>query len=305
MLENRRGAALGLAFFLGLGAFGIWTEMSSQHKLEAQAPHSSREKAKTEVDPRTSEERIADYTLWLERFTGLLALVSFVQIAFLLRADKMTRIAAGAAEKAANAAIAQSVEMGKMTDLAEKQMLLAGRQADITEKQHGLARHQFFVLHRPRIRIAYIKIGPLQAGLHPTAEIWAINVGDSDAQIVEMGADIFPRRIGVAGLAIIGAAATPYPDVSRVPPGQQATLQVRGGLPLTQQTIDGIHGKPVPGVAIGVVRTTELCAVGTLHYLDNNGTRRFTSFFRIYNPARLRFMRARKNDEYAEWDYEA
>jgi hypothetical protein len=180
------------------------------------------------------------------------------------------------------------------------------RQAKLTRDAIELGNREFAATHRPKIRVAYIKIGPLQATLHPTAEIWAINIGDTDARIIEMGADIFPRRIGFAGLALIGAAPKPYPDVPRVAPGQQANLQVRGGLPLTQQIIDGIHGQQAPGVAnLGVVRTIDLCVVGTIHYLDDNGTRRLTSFFRIYNPDRLRFKRAPEDDEYAEWEYEA
>ena len=106
MLKNRRSAVLGLALFAGLGAFGIWTEISSQHNPASQAPRHSRDNAQTDIDPRTSEERIADYTLWLERFTGLLVIVSAVQIAFLISADKTARTAADAAKTAADAALA-------------------------------------------------------------------------------------------------------------------------------------------------------------------------------------------------------
>ena len=73
---------------------------------------------------------------------------------------------------------------------------------------------------------------------------------------------------------------------------------------MTQQIIDGIHGGQAGEVEIWQ-RTIELCAVGTIHYLDQNGTRRITSFFRIYDANRMRFMRAPEDDEYAEWDYEA
>lgn len=103
MLEGRRGTALGLALFLGLGTFGIWSEISSQHHPTSQAPHRASDSAKPYIDPRSSEERIADYTLWLERFTGLLALVSAVQIFFLIRADRTARISADAAKTAAEA----------------------------------------------------------------------------------------------------------------------------------------------------------------------------------------------------------
>lgn len=106
MLEGRRGAALGLVLFLGLGAFGISTEISSQHRIQDTAAHKTNKRAKTNIDPRTADERIADYTLWLERFTGLLAILSFIQIAFLFSADRTARITADAAKAAADAAMA-------------------------------------------------------------------------------------------------------------------------------------------------------------------------------------------------------
>jgi hypothetical protein len=59
---------------------------------------------KSDIDPRSPDERVADYTLWLERFTGLLALVSFMQGIFLYRADKSARVSADAATKAVNVA---------------------------------------------------------------------------------------------------------------------------------------------------------------------------------------------------------
>jgi hypothetical protein len=105
MLEGRRGAALGLTFFLGLGAYGIWSEISSRDGQTHQAPKHASDETKTNIDPRPPEERIADYTLWLERFTGLLALVSTVQIFFLIRADRTARISADAAKAAADAAL--------------------------------------------------------------------------------------------------------------------------------------------------------------------------------------------------------
>jgi hypothetical protein len=180
--------------------------------------------------------------------------------------------------------------------------LATTNQGRLTRESIELGNREFGATHRPRVRIAYIRLNPLQAGVHATAEIWATNIGDGDAQIIEIGADIFVRRKNMAGTAAMGATPRPYP-VPRVAPGQQANLQVRGGLPIKQQTIDGIQGTVVGTIV--TPRTTELCAVGTIHYLDANGTRRLTSFFRVYNPDRLRFVRAPEDDEYAEWDYEA
>ena len=56
--------------------------------------------------------------------------------------------------------------------------------------------------------------------------------------------------------------------------------------------------------ADGTPRFLELCTLGIVTYTDDNGTRRSTSFFRIFNPARQRFMRASDDDEFSERDFE-
>lgn len=74
--------------------------------IEQQAPAQSRanEHTNANVDQRKPDERIADYTLWLERFTGLLAFVGAAQLWFLIRADRTARISADAANVSAKAA---------------------------------------------------------------------------------------------------------------------------------------------------------------------------------------------------------
>jgi hypothetical protein len=129
-------------------------------------------------------------------------------------------------------------------------------------------------------------------------------MGDGPARVIELGVDIFPRRMNVAGTSYIRAAPVPYPGIPPVEPGQQVNIKIQGQTVLTQPIIDGILGV-ASGAAGAATPTMQLCTVGTVHYLDANSTRRLTSFFRIYNPQRLRFMRAPEDDEYAEWDYEA
>lgn len=67
------------------------------------APHGAGQSAQGNVEPFSPEERLARYTLWLERFTGLLAFVSAIQICFLIRADLTARRSADAAHDAAEA----------------------------------------------------------------------------------------------------------------------------------------------------------------------------------------------------------
>lgn len=66
---------------------------------------------------RTWDDPVAFYTFVLGIFTALLAVISAVQIAFLLRADKTTRISANAAMLAANAA-KRSVELAEKHERA-------------------------------------------------------------------------------------------------------------------------------------------------------------------------------------------
>jgi hypothetical protein len=120
-------------------------------------------------------------------------------------------------------------------------------------------------------------------------------------QITEIGADIFVRRIDMAGAANFSATPVPYPGIPLIAPGQEANINIRGGMPRRTEEIDGIHGHP----NVNEPPWLQLCAVSTIHYLDANHTHRLTSFFRIYNPNRLRFMHAPDDDEYAEWEYEA
>lgn len=89
----------------------------------------------------TPDERIADWTEALALITLLLATISVVQIAFLIRADKTARISAQAANKAADAALSQ-VEMNKETAKAATQSALAAtvqveisREASITTER--------------------------------------------------------------------------------------------------------------------------------------------------------------------------
>ncbi len=95
-------------------------------------------------------------------------------------------------EDLAKAAIGQSAEMAKATDLAEKQFLVAGEQANLAGRQHGLQRLQFLAEHRPIIEIRSVSLdtsgefGFIFRGGEPIKGHLVIrNVGGSDATIRE------------------------------------------------------------------------------------------------------------------------
>jgi hypothetical protein len=83
------------------------------------------------IQPISADDRIADYTALLAWFTGVLALVSFMQGFFLYRSDKTARIAANAARDSADIA----------ADTAKKQLRayvnVAGAQVYNLNKANG------------------------------------------------------------------------------------------------------------------------------------------------------------------------
>lgn len=97
MLKNSAAACV-LVVLFAVALYGIW--LSSKQPPYRQAVTRSDQPASQQIRPETPEERIADYTEVLAWFTGLLALVSATQIAFLIKADKTARTAADAAKDA-------------------------------------------------------------------------------------------------------------------------------------------------------------------------------------------------------------
>ena len=58
--------------------------------------------------PEKTDERIADYTGWLAILTGALAVVSLIQIFFVIRAENLTRRSVNATNALASAATKQA-----------------------------------------------------------------------------------------------------------------------------------------------------------------------------------------------------
>jgi hypothetical protein len=188
MLEGRRGAALGLAFFVGLGAFGIWSEISSQPSQVPQHRATPKE-AKRQSNQRGPGEVLLDFvfhdgittfTLLLALFTGTLVWVAIIEIRYLRRAETRS---------------------GELAGIAQKQMLITERQTDIIEKQH-------VVTHRPRLRIRHVgivdsswrfkRVGlffdhgqPIEGGLV------VVNIGGTKAKIIESYYRVYFSNIGL------------------------------------------------------------------------------------------------------------
>lgn len=96
--------ALWLASALAGAAWGLSSLPLSQPH-DGSAERQAEQKAPA-VSPDGSDDRIADYTLWLAIFSGLLVGVAGIQAIFLYRTNKVAAASAKAAQQAAN--IAQS-----------------------------------------------------------------------------------------------------------------------------------------------------------------------------------------------------
>jgi len=166
------------------------------------------------------------------------------------------------------------------------------RQARLTKEGIELGNKEFVATHRPRIRVQYVVSSALTIGQVPSAEIHALNFGESNAIFQQIGVDIFTRTKNLPNTGQFNS--TPKPWIEIVLPGKDAKMSVHGALPLIKEKIDGILNGNL-----------ELCLLGIINYTDGNQIMRSTSFFRIFDPKRGRFIRASQNDEYAEWDYES
>ena len=167
-------------------------------------------------------------------------------------------------------------------------------QASLQQKSIELAKHAFNASHRPKLRIQYIDMDPLLNWQNPYGSIVVINIGDTDATLLSIGADIFPRDKFKQEKIPFKVTQDPVRKRAVIMPGQQSEYVF-------------ISGTKLPEIAINEIKSgnMELCLIGRIYYLDQNKTKRITNFFRIYNSASDRFLRAAKEDAYADYEYEA
>jgi len=223
-------------------------------------------------DEPTPDERLADYTLWLERFTALLAVVSALQVVLLIRSDRKM------ADTAALTA--------RQVDLAEKQFLMEGKQADLAERQHGLQRIQFFATHRPRLRIRNIR-PKFRDGEPITIHCTVTNIGETNARLEaqEIILSVFPDR------SVQGFQSPIRLLASDLVAGQSEVFLTEKGTSFVYSqawSMDQPHGGPV------LIR-------GSFLYLDDNNIARRMGFSRQYNPTTGRFdMIDSHEDEYED-----
>jgi len=230
-------------------------------------------------------ETVAYYTQVLAWFTGVLALATLVQGAFLYRADI-------AAKRSADAS---RTDTERSMDLAEKRFLLEGRRADTTEKQIGILRTQFFAEHRPKLEIKFVRFlrsdefgVPSEAPVG--AEFIVINTGTSEANVIGSKVALlwlFPEDI-------------PLPtdlEGTEVIPKRRFTVGATDKLTvLSNQTggLEWVQGLP----------SKNLYLLGWVVYADGRGeefgSTRTTYFGRIFNRETRLFTMA---SDLPDWEF--
>jgi hypothetical protein len=165
----------------------------------------------------------------------------------------------------------------------------ATRSANEAVKAFKLANDEFVATHRPRMHLRRAYQVNLQQG-HVNASLEFVNRGETDAHIVDIGVDLFPRYPAPEQPAY---HALPNPHPLILQPGKNALMNMVGVTSLTAANVSAI-----------TLGQAELCLLAIVNYTDSRGLLRSISAFRVYRPEKRRFVHAPADDELAEWDYE-
>jgi hypothetical protein len=168
--------------------------------------------------------------------------------------------------------------------------VIGWRGLSLNNKEIKLARAEFIATHRPKIRVRFIQYQGPNEGVW-SAFLTTSNVGDTDATIVAMGADIGRRNVGdkqwhPPGIAASADGHPPPPDPV-LKCGQRRTDTIISTGQITSVDIDNVYEGRM-----------NICAVGEIRYRDENGALRLTGFYWIFNPKTFNFEKV-EDPEYS------
>jgi hypothetical protein len=194
--------------------------------------------------------------------------------------------------KLSEAEKANSVELRKASDLAQRQLLVAAEQVDVQKKQHELSRLQFYAAHRPRIVIRSLVMRQFEIGKDVIVDMVLANTGTSEAQIVEGNVTIAIPREGIL-------PPTPRYDGDRLfllnmifLGGHKNPIVKTRGIPFQASEWDCVESPPFGG---------RLFLFGFFTYQDGVGNRRDVGFGRVFDRSVRRFrVYDDQNYEYAD-----
>lgn len=247
-------------------------------------------KNKNELDAINilASERVAYYTKVLAIFTGALSVFGLLQIFFLIRADETARVSANAARDAAEAAKAQSIEMNKAANLAERQMALIGLQTDILEKQKEIARHEFLSTHRPRIILREAIIGTVVEGQPINVFFSLANVGELRGKIIRSWIRVEVVNEQTERLFLV-QSVEPHDDIGTIflDGGEQRMLRPPESQTMPIWKANAFQRRP----DFPEARLNTIHLAGQILYTDDLNVQRRTVFRRVLVPEKQRFYR--------------
>lgn len=160
--------------------------------------------------------------------------------------------------------------------------------ANAAKEQATTAREEFLATHRPRIGVRYMQLTKMQAGEPLEIQFNIVNVGGSQADIVQRGVEFMylQHRFSFAGM----------PDFRRVDIERGKFVLTGGQNQGLTETDTGV----MDSVAIDAIRTGAvlLHVLGVISYADASGVVRRTGYFRRYDTSLRRFMPATDQPEY-------
>jgi hypothetical protein len=174
----------------------------------------------------------------------------------------------------AKGAEAQAADMKTSIDLAEKQFLMAGQAADLAAKQHGLARHEYFSVHRPKLEVLHLEFSTevLDGDPKVAASGVYVNAGLSVARNIQIHAKITTLLAPTPGIQI--------PELGGVRADRESGVRgeflVTSDISCEAQKLAERDYAQRPGPRVH--------CLGTITYDDVLGNRRETGFCRVLNP---------------------
>lgn len=158
-------------------------------------------------------------------------------------------------------------------------------QGYFTYCQIKLNRREFIANHRPKLKIHHIFAEDFIIGKKTKGKILALNLGDTEAIIVNMVIDVFSHKLGEKERFKL---TNPYYiKIDPIEAGVMADIDFESESVLQHVASNNI----------------EYYAIGRLTYRDRNDVTRITGFVRIYDPIGKRFIRIPEIHEYNDYEY--
>jgi hypothetical protein len=194
------------------------------------------------------------------------------------------RLARSTAELSA-AEVANSAELRKASDIAEKQLAIAAAQVDIQTKQHALARLEFLATHRPRLKVRHINVidrgkalgipNMFDHGHEVRGGLVVVNTGGSNATIIETRYRIFFSKTGLP-------VEAPYDEDFRPNLLMKDQILLAGGSCATPIVDIIIMERDDPAIGKEMRKFErggwKIFVMGQIRYRDDAGAERFMGF---------------------------